>query len=1436
MSALQPSHTAAVDRDGLTIAADLYPCQEYTSLKKVLSSVSNAATPEAPPLPWPDKIRRHKPIVSDASLHIDIPPLPAGADVALAVMQYLPTPVLVLSSLKTVVLANESMGRLLGLRNIAGETDGAYESMTDVLKGQTLSQIGIDMISDGAPVWVSWEKFLDNLVAEAEEHICDARPRIDHGEATPTTAASPFYLRHPDQLDERECSGRPGHRDRTLIHDTIVDVIVSSSHLHRPDAHHQKHQLENQYSSESNSGQCTCRMVISIWALDDQRFFTLSFTPVGPTQYAHGSHSHVVPRAKSAMWARSPASSYPHTPASSTTSPVLESPPEATPTSSVSVFSTSTMPSKCPPPAAMTDLQKVTRMKDAMLSAMEIPILAMWKDESVVFPNPAARQLLAVSADATSDDSYDFISRFKPWAADFSRPLEDIDNPIISLCRTQKAFTKWHIGLINEQTGKRSRYDVSGHPVFDEKTGDFFAGLIAFKDVTEYIDMLATQTAENEQQFSIVCDIMPQMMWTASPDGYHDYFSQRWYDYTGLNPQNSLGLGWRVPFHPDDLPLAIERWHNSLVTGNTYHTEHRCRRHDGGYRWMLARAMPLRDSKTGKILKWVGSSTDIQDIVDARESAEHTRRQLADVLHVTQMNMWVVDRDGILTFLEGASFSHWDSLHNRKNALGKPLSEIWPPRREGHFVDKIMKAVRTVLDGESSMQLCEFQDGGRYFRSKLVPLNRKGGMDHVDGPAQIQGVVGITTEVTQLRKKEQENIQLLANERAAKEASKMKSSFLANMSHEIRTPIAGVLGMTELLLDSPLNEEQNEFAQNIQRSANSLLTVINDILDFSKIESGKMLIEEVQFSLGVVLSDVTKMLSYAAYRKNLLFGSYVQLGPSDVLLGDPGRVRQILSNLLTNSIKFTSHGHVKLMARVASETSDITTVEFAVEDTGIGIEEDVRRRLFKPFSQADSSTARKFGGTGLGLVISKNLVNLMKGDITIESKLGSGTTARFTIPFKKPDFPSGPMPAPLVEACTYPDRLQSEQSLSAGTSSTVDWKPARKAFPPALYSKGLGSMKARHSSIVAPSVTSEPAEVEISRERVHILVVEDNPINQQIAINFLKSFKFGVSAVWNGKEALEYLLKATNPDIGSIEAKDHPVPAVILMDVQMPVLDGYHATHILRHHEPYTTIDAIGRIPIVAMTASAIRGDREKCERAGMDDYLAKPVQRAVLEKMILKWIHRPREQHQASQSLGADKLHLSPSGTDEGSNCPEQDSAAVLSSGLNPAPRITAPSPSQPLQRDASSSPGQVRRSSLSLSLLASDVTGGGNSDADRAISQVEAEDKARLLRDAKLLSATDEQHGADVGLVSSPRITSPNHSSPGTLVFRPPSYPGLGGSEHGVLALTEENVERFNSRQGSDTNVQTIDHTMNELRIDVVTGPVPSEVAARGNIGGDE
>lgn len=1427
--AVKPHHN-----DTLSPSGSDQNAQDYISLKQSLSRVVSASRPEQFDNAHDD---RHG---SRAGLlHIDIPQLPMAADIALAAMQYLPTPVIVLSSLKTVLVANEAMGRLLGMRDPADETSTADRSTTSILKGKSLSQIGVDMVSDGVPVWVSWEKFLDNVAAGTRKggvspnHTPSGLATISSGETTPTPRQEKTAYTDSIQVDDPK-----SEQGKTVVHDTVVDVVVSSLHgTNFQTANHRKH---HHRPAKIPGHHTSARLIISIWSLQGQRFFTLTFTASNGVAKSH-AHSHIVPRASSSASARTAHSTHSHTPISSSSRSSSTTSSEVTSPSEVSLarssFPPNAAPSKCIAPSAFTDFQKLTRMKDAMLSAMDVPVIAMWKDESVVLPNNAMRKLLSVTADPMSEENYDFMSRFTPYTADFTRQLDEEENPIITLCRTQQGFSRWQIGLIKD--GKRLNYDVSGHPVLDDKTGEFFAGLIAFKDVTEYAEKIAEQTIENDNQFSLICDTMPQMMWTTRPDGYHDYFSQRWYDYTGLTPKNSLGLGWKLPFHDDDMVESVKRWKHSLATGDEYKTEYRCLSKEGEWRWMLGRALPLRDSKTGAIVKWFGTCTDIQDIIDARNVGRRARQQLQSVLQHAEMTMWTINRDMVITYFEGDILP--DAPDGTKSQmLGKTVLEAFDQYSNSKFADSFKACVNKIYAG-STMEFTEnkIEQTGRWFRSRMAPqlAYRQDSPEGAPDERVIDGIVGISMEVTNLKQKEQDNIQLLANEAAAKESSKMKSSFLANMSHEIRTPIAGVLGMSELLMDTELDPEQSDFAQNIQRSANSLLTVINDILDFSKIESGRLDIEEVQFSLGIVLKDVAKMLSFAAQRKGLDFISDIDLAsfpgeehhtslgssPDDdlILLGDPGRVRQIITNLLTNSIKFTSDGYVEMSVKIVAETSSTTTVQFCVKDTGIGIEEEVKKRLFKPFSQADSSTARRFGGTGLGLTISKNLVDLMKGHISLDSTLDKGTTAIFSIPFKRPEFTVGASPKSVTGTGALPDRIHSDLSLSCETSSAGGGSRQHGSSPASMQTNPRASLSLPATSSAAPGAAAVAASPvlkyspSIQRKKFHVLVVEDNLVNSKFALKTLQTLGFTASAVWNGKEALDYLLRAaTDADSKTNDPTQYPMPSLILMDCQMPVLDGYRATHTLRRHQPYKSLERIQNIPVVAMTASAIQGDREKCMRAGMDDYLAKPVQRATLEKMLVAWLSgekklRPLvpERNMSETDSEQGRPEMSRHGTDQSSNCPGLDHGL----GTSPPQSVI----SQPVPNSGSITPNMgeamyqsARRSSLSKRLLASEITG-AESESARVMRRAEAEEKATRLRDAKLISAADEADDHDH--LSSVRTQSPLTSGHGSsfrsvvdIGMQQNEIYALGALDEGAdpgsasHALTEENMEKLNADHG--------------------------------------
>ena len=1359
---------------------------DHRPLKNSLSQWSDELQAKLPPTS-PHTFRN--PGSTGDGLHIQLPQMPVAAEIALAALTYLPTPIIVLSPLKTILLANEAMGRLLGLQAgdhaDTGPSPSAH-SATDMLKGQTLSQIGVDMMQDGTPVWVSWERFLDNLALKASDRSMkddgksSRRLSIVHSEdCTPMTSppTPPLNLETGEVPSSAEAHTNRSSHD--ILYETTVDVAVSA----------QNHPMVRsssftgrQQRAQSPSQQTPAKLIISIWTIEGSTYFTLTFTSTGPSSTKQ-SQSHTVSRQRpsalrSTSQRRSHRASTPtsedHTPStpSSVASSNVTSPTE-NPSMHLPMLPFPA-PSKAHHSDTFTDFQKILKMKDAMLSAMEFPVIAMWKDESVAFPNQAARRMLSVDADPTSEDSYDFMSRFKAYTADFSRELQPEESPIIKLCRTQKPFSKWKIGMIEPRTGKKLSFDVSGKPVLDEKSGQFFAGLVAFKDVTEYTERIALQRAENEEQFELICNTMPQILWTTRPDGYHDYFSQRWYDYTGLDPTESVGLGWKLPFHPDDMEETGRRWQHSLATGEEYFTEYRCRRHDGAWRWMLGRALPLRN-RDGKIVKWFGTCTDIQEIVDARDTARRLREHLTNVMRHAQMSIWSIDQNRRITFHEGTLEVEGVDSRDHNDLVGQDVKVILQALPNHKIAAEFNEHINDVLAGKSEVEVSEVQHAsGRWQRMRMIPQKGIRGISSESDDGTISGCIGLSMDVTEIKKKEAENVKLLANEAAAKEASRLKSSFLANMSHEIRTPIAGIIGMSELMMDTALDEEQSEFAENIQRSANGLLTVINDILDFSKVESGRLDIEEVQFSLPVVLEDVSKMLSYAAERKGLQFLSDFRIHRVKNLLGDPGRLRQILTNLLTNSIKFTSDGYVKVRVSVLAETAESMSIEFTVEDTGIGIEDEVKKKLFRPFSQADSSTARRFGGTGLGLTICKNLVELMRGSIRLESRLDKGTVATFSIPFNKPQF-AGTGSAPLVDISAFPDRLHSELSISQDGLRTTPSPRHSLVMGDKAQNSGAASAG---SPVETQNLNQLPMLSESQRKNHHILVVEDNAINQQIALKTIKGLGFSVSAVWNGQEALDYLLSA-----GTAEK---PLPAMILMDVQMPILDGYRATHILRKHSPYNNLSKLQSIPVIAMTASAIQGDREKCEKAGMDDYLAKPVRRPMLEKMLLKWLSSDAADKFLARRL--DPKMRSRTSTEHDSDCPGSDHHAAASEQKAPyeESRLDAPKAiSKPIR-------GILNRTDSSKSNKVLSAPEPGTEGSDRAA----AEEYASTLRDDKLLAATSE----DPHLKGGQRPdTGPRQSS--NNVRRMESYKRRGSlGEPQILALTQENIERFNEGNASD------------------------------------
>jgi len=404
------------------------------------------------------------------------------------------------------------------------------------------------------------------------------------------------------------------------------------------------------------------------------------------------------------------------------------------------------------------------------------------------------------------------------------------------------------------------------------------------------------------------------------------------------------------------------------------------------------------------------------------------------------------------------------------------------------------------------------------------------------------------------------------NVKLKEDAAKAKSIFLANVSHDLRTPMNGVIGLSELLKGTRLDKEQDGYVESIRVCADTLLTLINDILDFSKLEAGKMKISTVPLNLRETITEVVRALRYTHRERGLETIEDLEKVPEDlVVLGDPVRLHQIFMNLLSNSYKFTPKGSVTVRAKVTREGKGRVRLECSVSDTGIGIPEEQKSRLFRPFSQADSSTARSYGGSGLGLSICKAIIeDVLGGAIWLDSTPGVGTTVTFHLPFNK---------APKEAVVKAPWEQNFDQ---------VECK-----VPPRPAARDLTT---------------------IPRDQIRVCIAEDNPINQKIAVQFVKSLGLQSEAFSDGRQAVEALRQAS---------KEGRPFHVVLMDVQMPVLDGYNATREIRKDEDPN----VNEVLVIAMTASAIEGDREKCLEAGMNNYLAKPVRSSVLSEMLDQYL-----------------------------------------------------------------------------------------------------------------------------------------------------------------------------------------------------------------------
>jgi PAS domain S-box-containing protein len=632
-----------------------------------------------------------------------------------------------------------------------------------------------------------------------------------------------------------------------------------------------------------------------------------------------------------------------------------------------------------------------------------------------------------------------------------------------------------------------------------------------------------------------------------------------------------------------------------------------------------------------------------------------SERQLRGIINGVTDALIVVDLRGAVVSVNPAAAALFGFA--AEDLAGTPISRLVPDFAAATFTPEAT-VVETV---------------GRDLHDNLFPIELARGRD---AARELGETILIVRDITQ-RKRTEEAIRA-AHDRAV-EAADVKSQFLATMSHEIRTPINAVVGMSELLMQTELSDEARDYAMTVRDSAESLLAIVNDILDFSKIEAGRMDLEAVPFSPVVAVENATDILAAAARKKGLSLSTYVAPDVPRRVIGDADRLRQVLLNLLGNAVKFTAGGSVTVRAVVDSQDGDRSILHFSVTDTGPGIAADVAERLFEPFRQADQSTRRRFGGTGLGLSISRRIVELMGGKIGFDSSLGRGSTFWFTIPLPRVLDDEREAGDPLrgsrilvVDEETVARQVVDQYLLSWGAvaSSTgnaahalelaramasrhssfdaiiIDRRAGGDAYAFATRMRGLPGMElvpmvlitGSDEPAIGPEARSrgfsavvrkpirqvilhdalvsavrgtipigrqpEPELPPVAREAVLILVAEDNPVNRKLALQQLKKLGYSAHAVTNGREAIEAVGRG---DYG-----------LVLMDCQMPEVDGFEATREIRHVEAGSGV----HIPIIAMTANALEGDREECLAAGMDDYLAKPVQLAALRAAVERYVN----------------------------------------------------------------------------------------------------------------------------------------------------------------------------------------------------------------------
>ena len=673
------------------------------------------------------------------------------------------------------------------------------------------------------------------------------------------------------------------------------------------------------------------------------------------------------------------------------------------------------------------------------------------------------------------------------------------------------------------------------------------------------------QTAQHEarlRQLSNTVEQSPESIVITDLRGNIEFVNDAFLRATGYTREEVIGRNPRI-LRSGKTPDSVYRdmW-ATLLRGESWRGQIVNRRKDGSEYTEQALIVPIREP-AGEVTHYVGIKQDITENVRMAEELQRHKDhleelvqeradQLAAIFRAQPDLYFQVDRES--TILKYLAADQRELFVSPEAFLGRRLTEVLPPE----VASRMVAALQQIFAGESMVVLeydLSVEGGTRTYEARLVPL----------GAAQAVVVVRNITE--QARTKA-----ALAEARdAAEAANRAKSAFLANMSHEIRTPMNAILGFSHLLQAEVPSRRGREMLNKMSVAAHHLLALINDILDFSKIEADKMLIERREFELEKVVSAVADLVGEPARAKGLSLDIDVGELPQR-LVGDGVRLQQVLVNFCSNAVKFTDRGSVKLRGVLVAEDEIVTRVRIEVSDTGIGLSPEQKARLFRPFVQADLSTTRKYGGTGLGLVIAKRLAQLMGGDVGCESEEGKGSTFWIELPFGTAVSASGP-------------RSVSARDLAQGSERSPASRAARRS------ASDPSSLRSPAMRAVADLAADQP---------LSLLVAEDNELNRDVMIELLASVGLAPDLAVNGREAVAW-------------AERRPYD-LILMDVQMPQLNGLEATRVIR------ALPRHARTPILALTANAFGEDREESLRAGMNAHVAKPIDPDALWSMLLRF------------------------------------------------------------------------------------------------------------------------------------------------------------------------------------------------------------------------